>query len=108
MIVISNASVLRVKPIQDKNRTTGEITNIHQVDLQHYTNGDINTAEIEVLAIKLKDPAQAEAFRKAVGQMVHFPARVWAVGGGTGFWLEKGVLPTVQPTAQALQHPKAA
>jgi hypothetical protein len=103
MIVISDATVLRVKPIQNKDKTSGEITNIHQVDLQHYTNGDVNTAEIEVLAIKLKDPAQAEAFRKAVGQMVRFPARVWAVGGGTGFWLEKGVLPTVIPA----QQPKA-
>lgn len=101
MIVISDASVLRVKPFQEKNRETGEITNIHKADLQHYTNGDTASAEIEILSIKLKEPAQAEAFRKAVGQMVRFPARVWAVGGGTGFWLEKGVLPTVIPAQPA-------
>lgn len=104
MIVISNATVLRVKPIQDKNRQTGEISNAHQVDLQHFTNADTATAEIEVLSIKLKDPNQAEAFRKALGQSINIPARVWAVGGGTGFWLEKGVLPTVI----VQQQPKAA
>jgi len=95
MIVISNATVLRVKPVQDKNRDTGEVTNIHTVDLQHFSNADTATAEIDILTIKLKDPVQADAFRKVLGQAVNIPARVWAVGGGTGFWLEKGVLPTV-------------
>jgi hypothetical protein len=101
---------MRVYPFEEKNRETGAITNMHKVDLVH-TTSDLANSEMELITIKLKEQLQADRFQSLLGKKITIPARVWAVGNGSGFWLEKGILPTPEreqaaPAPQAT--PKAA
>ena len=85
------------------DKDTGETVSAPpQLSIIHTTNDDPES-EQELVKIKLKDPAQAEAFRKCLGQFVRVPVRTWQSGERSGFWLERGVLPTVLQ-----QAPKAA
>lgn len=79
------------------DRKTGEIHPI--VQIQHKTSHDAES-EIIIDKIKLKAAVQVEAFRKALGKNVQVPVRTWNTEtGNSGYWLEKGVLPTVQQAA---------
>ena len=79
------------------DRKTGEIHPI--VQIQHKTSHD-SESEIIIDKIKLKAAVQVEAFRKALGKNVQVPVRTWNTEtGSSGYWLENGVLPTVQASA---------
>ncbi len=87
------------KPTVDKD--TGETkAAVPVLNMLHTSNEDPDS-EQELLKIKLKDPAQAEAFRKMTGQTVRIPVRTWQSGDKSGFWLEKGVLPVVMNQQKA-------
>lgn len=94
-MLILIGTINRVNPGKAKvDKDSGEtIPAIPAVDILHTSNDD-PASEQELLKIKLKDPQQAEAFRKLVGQTVRIPVRTWQSGDKSGFWLEKGVLPT--------------
>jgi len=80
------------------DRKTGEIHPI--VQIQHKSSHDAES-EIIIDKIKLKSSPQVDAFRKALGKNIQVPVRTWNsdAGGGSGYWLENGVLPTVQASA---------
>lgn len=98
--------IMRVgQPIEEKNRETGSITVVCKMQIQHQESSDPNS-DIKLENIKIKSDvgastSQAEAFRKVVGQNVSIPVRTWSQGNKSGYWLEKGILPTVQTTKAA-------
>ena len=83
------------------NKDTGETTPATPVLSILHTSNEDPESEQELVKIKLKDPAQAEAFRKAQGQTVRVPVRTWQSGEKSGFWLEKGVLPVAMNAQKA-------
>jgi len=78
---------------------TGEIHPV--VQIQHKTSQGAD-AEIVIDKIKLKHNGQADAFKKALGKTIKVPVRTWNTSsGGSGYWLEEGVLPTVEAVQAA-------
>jgi hypothetical protein len=102
-MLILIGTVNRVNPGKPTvDRTTGETTPaVPVLDMLHTSNEDPNSDQ-ELIKIKLKDPKQVESFQRLTGQLVRIPVRTWQSGEKSGFWLEKGVLPTaMQPTQTA-------
>ncbi|OIR10943.1 hypothetical protein GALL_71110 [mine drainage metagenome] len=99
-------SIMRVgQPVEEKDRETGKISIVCKMQLQHQESSEPNS-DIKIENIKIKSEpgaplTQAEAFRKCVNQNVQIPVRTWSQGGKSGYWLEKGVLPTVQQSKAA-------
>lgn len=77
------------------NKETGETEKTFPVAYVMHSDYDDQDAPLKLDSIKLKDNAQAEAFRKAVGQTVSVPVNLWHGDNTGGFWLAKGVLPVV-------------
>jgi hypothetical protein len=95
-MLLLNGLVLQITNGKEvKNRETGEIRHDPVVQIQHKTTSSPD-ALIIIDNIKLKDPQQVAAFRSIVGKQMNVPVRTWSTETGEGFWLEKGVLPTVQ------------
>lgn len=87
------------KPTVD--RETGETKPaVPVLSIIHTTNEDPDSDQ-ELVKIKLKDPSTVEAFRKLQGQVVRFAVRTWQSGDSSGFWIEKGVVPTVMSVTAA-------
>lgn len=79
------------------DRETGETRKTDPAAFVLHSQFDDPDADLKLEKIKLKDNAQAEAFRKALGKNISVPVNVWHGDSSGGFWLSKGVLPLVLP-----------
>lgn len=84
--------------VERLNKETGETSKTDPVCFILHAASQDSEADLKVEKLKLKDNSQAEAFRKVQGKTVSVPVNIWATEGGShGFWLSKGILPTVLP-----------
>lgn len=92
MSLTMRATLRRVadSPAQEKNKETGEISNVWSMQFEHSRNN----GEIELFKIKAKTEVQAAGWRRVVGKEVSFPVNVIASGGNVYYWLDAGQLPT--------------
>lgn len=82
---------------EGKNYETGEvIPAVHSAFIQHNTSSNPDSDPC-IEKIKVKEAAQVNACRAAIGKPVRLDVRLWNMNGKTGFWIESGVLPTVIP-----------
>lgn len=95
LLIGTPISVLSGKPDQK----TGEVFPI--VQIQH-KKSDLADSPIVIDNIKCKEPAQVAAFRAALGKTIKCPVQPWSTESGKGWWIEKGVLPTVVASAAAV------
>lgn len=91
MSLTMRATLRRVadSPAQEKNKESGEITNVWSMQFEHTRNN----GEIELFKIKAKTEVQASGWRRVVGKEVTFPVNVIASGGNVYYWLDQGQLP---------------
>lgn len=98
-MLILNGIVLQVVSGKESiDKTTGAvIPATPSAEIQHKLSMEAD-ASFEIEKIKLKSPAQVDAFRKSIGKTINIPCRQWVSGGKAGLYLEAGVLPTVAST----------
>jgi hypothetical protein len=97
LILIGQVARVTAKTKKETDENTGHITEVVETHahIQHSANLSPD-ADLLIDKIKLKDSSQVDAFRKATGKNVQVAVRTWNQGGKSGYWLEAGVLPTVQ------------
>jgi hypothetical protein len=100
-MLILSGQVVKVSAGKPKQDDQGKPLPLeHFLYVQHNVNQDPDS-DLELAKIKLKIPSQVDAFKKALGQNIQLPVRVWSSGDKSGFWLEQGVLPTVAAPRQS-------
>lgn len=97
LILIGTVARVTSKPKEDES---GKVFDEFHAQIQHSSNMSADS-DILIDKIKLKSSAQVDAFRKALGKDVQIAVRTWNQGGKSGYWLEEGVLPTIQQAKAA-------
>lgn len=97
ILLIGNVARVTSKQKTDEQ---GKPFDEYHAHIQHSANLS-SDSDILIDKIKLKSSPQVTAFRNSLGKEIQVPVRVWNQGGKFGYWLEEGVLPTVQQAKAA-------
>lgn len=77
------------QPVEEVNKETGKITSVWAIACEHE-----GRQGLELIKIKAKTAAQAEAWRRCIGKEITVPVNFVAVGKDCRPWIPEGTLPT--------------